>query len=187
VRNAAAQGVCARRLLSSFAAAILSPPVARYILDHRDRLAPASLPLTDAAKSGVQGYFSEADLDRVRVVIADPLPIADPPLASFARRVGLDFPSVALTEAITFDHIIACRKAVTPSLLVHELVHVVQYRLLGVATFAHRYVHGFLSSGSYHDIPLERCAFELEQRFIAGGPVFNVEAEVTNWIDAQGF
>jgi hypothetical protein len=177
----------ARRLLTSFATAILSPPVTRYILNQRDRLTPGCCALTDLAKSEVRVYFNEADLNRVRVVVADPLPIADPPLAGFVRRVGFDFPSVALTAAITFDHIIACREPMQPSLLFHETVHVVQYRLLGVATFAHRYLHGFLNSGSYHDIPLERCAFELEQRLATDRNVFNVDAEVANWINAQRF
>jgi hypothetical protein len=175
------------RLLSSLATAILSPPVDRYITYQRDRLAPSCSVLTDAARSGVRAYFSEADLDRVRVIIANPLPIADPPLAGLVRRVGFDFPSVALTAAITFDYVVACREPMQPSLLFHELVHVIQYRLLGVSTFAHHYVHGFLSTGNYHDIPLERCAFELEQRFATENAVFNVEAEVSNWFEERRF
>jgi hypothetical protein len=81
-------------LLSRFATAILSPPVSRYILHQRNRLGPGCSALTDTAKVTVRGYFGETDLDRVRVVVADPLPIADPPLAGFVRRVGFDFPSV---------------------------------------------------------------------------------------------
>ena len=106
-----------RRLLSGYVAAILSPAVTRYILHQRGRLAPSSVALTDSAKSVARRYFGEADLSRVRVVVTDPIPISDPPLAAFVRRVGFDFPSVALSEAITFDYIIACREPMTPSLL----------------------------------------------------------------------
>jgi hypothetical protein len=75
----------------------------------------------------------------------------------------------------------------TASLLFHELVHVVQYRLLGVSAFANLYVRGFLRGGSDHDIPLECCAFELEHRFVTGNTAFSVEAEVGAWIDGQRF
>ncbi len=68
-----------------------------------------------------------------------------------------------------------------PSLLFCKLVHVIQYRLLGVSGFAKHYIHGLLSSGSYHDIPRESCAFEWEGRLVAGA-MFDVETEVAAWL-----
>ncbi len=146
-----------------------------------------SQPLSASAQEGVQGYFSDIDLDRVRIVVADPLSIGEPPFAGLVRRLGFVFPSVKLTAAITFDYLIACREPMNHSLLFHELVHVVQYRLLGVDAFAKHYVNGFLVGGSYHEIPLECCAFELEGRFMAGKDVFDVEAEVAAWMEANRF
>jgi hypothetical protein len=99
------------------------------------------------------------------------------------RRLGLDFPSTALIAAITFDHVIAAREALVPQLLFHELVHVVQYRLLGVNRFARLYVRGFLSRGAYSDIPLERCASALEQRFAWERSPFSVQDEVAAWVE----
>jgi len=176
-----------RRLLSNSATAVLSPLVRRYIIRQRDRLEPRSAVLTKSARSALQGFFSAAVLDRVRIVVSDPLPISKPPFSAVIRRLGFDFPSVDLTAAITFDHVIACREPMTPSLLFHELVHVVQYRLLGVAVFTNRYIQGFLSGGSYHNIPLERCAFELEARFVTGEGVFDVETEVAALIREKRF
>ena len=143
-----------RRSVSNPATAILAVPVTRYIIRHRNRLASRSIGLSETEKSQLRGYFPAATLDRVRIAVFDPLPVAELPFAGIVRRIGFDFPCVALTAAITFDHVIACREPMTPSLLFHELVHVVQYRLLGVRIFSGHYIHGFLNSGSYHRIPL---------------------------------
>jgi len=177
----------AMSILSHAAAAIISPLVSRYISNQQRILQPLAVPLSVSARSAVAGYFNPVDLDRVRIVVADPLPINEPPFAGIIRRLGFDFPSVALTAAITFDNVIACREPMSSSLLFHELVHVVEYRLLGVDAFARLYVHGFLAGGSYHDIPLECCAFELEGRFVTSGAVFSVEKEVAAWIEAERF
>ena len=127
------------------------------------------------------------DLHRARVVHSDPLPIPDPPFYPQLRRLGLDFPSPAMTAAITLDYVIASRAPMSLSLLFHELVHLVQFRLLGVRTFSRLYVRGFLAGGSYHGIPLERCAFELGHRFETDGQPFDVELEVGNWIKRKLF
>ena len=51
-------------------------------------------------------------------------------------------------------------------LLFHELVHVIQYRLLGVETFIDLYVRGWAENGmDYYAIPLERDAYELQNRY----------------------
>lgn len=173
-------------LLSTLASSILRFPVASYITRQRDRLVPIAIPLSPALTRRMTAYFASADLDRVRIVQRDPLPISAPPFSRTVRKLGLDYPSLATTAGITFDHIVAVRAEVTPSLLLHELVHVVQYRLLGVSAFAHLYTRGFLSQGAYESIPLEVCAYELEHRFGASLSPFDVEAEVSRWI-SQGW
>jgi hypothetical protein len=45
-------------------------------------------------------------------------------------------------------------EAFTGMLLFHELVHVVQYEKLGSERFTSRHVTGFLSGGSYDEVPL---------------------------------
>jgi hypothetical protein len=170
-------------LISHATTAVLSWPVAWYILNQRNRLEPHGAPLPEEIIARLRPYFEDLDLEHARIVIADPLPIPNPPFAETVRRLGFDFPSVALTAAITFDHVIAARERMSPALLFHELVHVVQYRLLGVSAFARQYVQGFLSGGSYHGIPLEGCAFTLERRFVAESRPFRVEAEVLAWMN----
>lgn len=69
------------------------------------------------------------------------------------------------------------------SLPFHELVHVVQYRLLrGISPFAVQYVHGFLAIGSYDEIPLEQCVYQLEAQFVTGGAPFSVEEKVARYL-----
>jgi hypothetical protein len=61
-----------------------------------------------------------------------------------------------------------CRVAQCPhgdfsnGLLFHELVHVEQYRQLGIPRFSELCVRGFLNGGSYEAIPLEVSAYTLE-------------------------
>lgn len=63
-----------------YAATVIGPLVAAYIKIQRDRLTQLATPLPEATKLRLRQYFTDFDLDRVRVVQADPLPIPDPPL-----------------------------------------------------------------------------------------------------------
>lgn len=64
------------------------------------------------------------------------------------------------------------------SLLFHELVHVVQFEVLGLAGFAGRYLAEWAAGGGRVDaIPMERDAYELQARFDAG-EVFSVREQV---------
>jgi hypothetical protein len=88
---------------------------------------------------------------------------------------------------ITFDDVIAFQCYPDLKLAFHELVHLVQYGRLGLTRFARSYTAGFLTPHSYEDIPLERCAFELEARFARDQLPFEVGAEIDRWIKAGLF
>lgn len=133
--------------------------------------------LSGEVKNTFSTYFASEDLERVRLVVADPLPIAEPPLTNLVRRLGFRFPKVAQVAGITFDDVIACRYEFDDALLFHELVHAVEYRLLGVREFARLYAAGFLATRSYEGIPLERAACDLAASFSCGLK-FSVEAEL---------
>lgn len=157
---------------------ILSLPVALYIRRQHDRLTGQSHAISDAARLRMAPYFSADLLSGVRIVERDPLPIPNPPFANSIRRLGFDYPNLALTAAITFGNLIATRAPMSPSLLFHELVHVVQYQRLGISVFARQYVHGLLTYRSYEQIPLEAAAFQLQARFEWERVPFDVEAEL---------
>ena len=175
------------RTMSNPAATLLAWPVAWYIRHQRDRLSHRGIALSAESRAQFSLYFAATDLDRVRILETDRLPLPALPFRQAARRIGLDFLDPAQIAAITFDYVIASQQPLRPRLLFHELVHVVQFRLLGVADFARLYTRGFLSAGSYLGIPLERCARDLEGRFDTDPSPFHVESEVAAWIEADRY
>ena len=89
---------------------------------------------------------------------------------------------------ITFQDVIVHVEPLTKPLLFHELVHAVQYKHLGVNGFAKCYVRGFLAGGSYEEIPLEKQAYALEDRFVRKPTTgFSVEQDVEELIRKDQF
>jgi hypothetical protein len=85
--------------------------------------------------------------------------------------------------AITFGNIVVSHKPFTHGLLFHELVHVEQYRQLGIPQFSDLYVRGFLTGGGYDGIPLERNAYALGARFEANPQLrFSVSDDVAECV-----
>ena len=91
---------------------------------------------------------------------------------SHATRLGESIPlDFRVWAAITFDDVIVVNDAQVPgppphSVVFHELVHVVQFGMLGVEEFARRYIRRLAQSRfQYMAIPLETIAFDLQDRF----------------------
>src|SRR5215471_4805768 len=135
----------------------------RYITHHRSRLYPRGQPIPAATAARLAGFFSPDILRETRVVEAVvPAPFFYP----MVRLLGWGkFPEMSAIGAITFLDLIAYTEPPDLRTLFHELVHVVQYRVLGLRGFARRYVHGFVSGASYERIPLELEAYGLDARF----------------------
>ena len=90
--------------------------------------------------------------------------------------------------AITLSDKIVSHVDFTDGLVFHELVHVEQYRQLGIPRFAELYVRGFLNGGSYEATPLEVNAYALGERY-ENDPTqhFSVAEEVAEWISEGRF
>ncbi len=69
------------------------------------------------------------------------------------------------------------------SLHFHELVHVVQWQHLGPERFIMAYALGHLLSGGYRTNPLEVMAYDLQARFDANTPAFDVASIVRPELD----
>lgn len=159
--------------------------VVEYIHAQRERYYPTSKPLSFGPTWA--GYFCQADLDRLRVLEPGQERVGNPPFYPELESLGFrGLPDFSTMAAITFDDVVVFHEALTPQLIFHELVHVTQYRLLGIADFARLYIIGYLHGG-YEGTPLEKCAYELDGRFIMGGPAFDVEREVKAWVDGKRF
>src|ERR1700751_2583701 len=100
------------------------------------------------------------------------------------RNLGFkNLPDQSTMAAITFCDAVVSHKPFSDGLLFHELVHVEQYRQLGISRFSELYVRGFLNGSSYEAIPLEVNAYSLEGRFRRDARRgFSVQAEVAQWL-----
>jgi len=166
----------------------LTGAVEGFIVASRKKYGANAVPLTPAQKRAMQPFFSRELLDQVKVVALNGSRVEDPPFYAMAKMMGIrNLLSFSEVAAVTFVDVVVSHEPFSDTLLFHELVHVVQYAQMGSKEFASRYVRGFLKSGSYDGIPLEKNAYELEQRFISKDASFSVADEVREWVEAGRF
>ena len=131
----------------------------------------AALPAEQVMPCREVAWFPPDAVRRTRVAIVDHVP--RPPIHTW----NLENPDPSAffhPDGLTLDHLIfihrglACREP----LLFHELVHVMQWRLLGRHGFLLLYGLLLLRFG-YDRHPLEAMAFDLQQRFEASKQPFD--------------
>ncbi len=175
--------------LSPEQVAQVSGLVTQYITAQREKFLPQGLPLAEAQKAAMNGFFTPHLLDTTRIVVLTGVQVENPPF--YPMLVGMGFsnlPNFSLMAAITFSDVVVSHGAFTNRPLFHELVHVEQYRQLGIPRFAELYVRGFLTGGSYDAIPLEVNAYNLDGRFQEQpNRRFSVEDEVGAWVRDNRF
>jgi hypothetical protein len=120
----------------------------------------------EAGPARLAGYFSTALLDSARVVTVESLPF--PPVSAYGlpEFQGMATPDMA---GITFGDMYFVRAGHAPAdgVHFHELVHVVQWKTLGVPEFLSTYAVG-LAQHTYETSPLESVAYWLEGQFDLG-------------------
>jgi len=165
----------------------LSHMVEEYISSSRKKYAPQAVPLTDAQRTAMQPFFSSAVLDSARLCVLRGTRVSNPSMYAMAKMMGIrNLPDFAAMTAITFVDVIVSHQEFTDALLFHELVHVVQYAQMDMKEFAARFVNGFIQGGSYEEVPLEKMAHALEDRFSENATqVFSVDDEVRQWREAN--
>ena len=156
-----------------------------WVKAQRDYHRPGARTLTASEKTAFRPFFAEPIFDIAQVkripVIENPGFYAD--LEAMGIPPPLDFRTM---EGITFvDTILVSDREHPPDqplapLLFHELVHVVQYAILGLPAFIGRYVRGWAETGQdYFSIPLEKDAYAVQNRYVAQpNASFSVEEEV---------
>jgi hypothetical protein len=160
--------------------------VSSYIADQRSQFYKKAKPIAPEIVNNLQPFFPNDILSTVRVARGR---ASEPPFYSTLRLLGIrNAPPFSDMAGITFEDVVVHVEPLTTALLFHELVHAVQYKHLGLHGFAERYVRGFLTGGSYEEIPLERQAYSLEDRFVRDPSiVFCVEDDVRDWIGRNRF
>jgi hypothetical protein len=123
-------------------------------------------------------YFTEKTLASTKVVLVDPLPM--PPLSSmglgrFADFVRGDFEGITYMDTVFLKP----TQSDNENLYFHELVHVIQWRLLGPDRFLFSYANGLECFGYRHS-PLEAMAYDAEEMFASSTAIFNLEKMVAD-------
>lgn len=114
----------------------------------------------------MSGFFPTDLLASTRLLALRKERAADPDFYPMLRKLGFNnLPDQSTMAAITFCDVVVSHGPFSNPTLFHELVHVEQYRQVGIPRFSELYVRGFLSGGSYEAIPLEINAYDLEGQY----------------------
>ena len=117
-------------------------------------------------KSEFSGFYTEQLLDDSYFVVVKEIPKPDFPEL---REAGLgDFMNMNV-NGITYKNIyyVNPRCAGELRLHFHELVHVIQWKLLGAHGFISRYISEIQNHG-YNNAPLEEMAYVLDKHYSRG-------------------
>ena len=148
---------------------------------HRDE----AVPLESFGFKRLPGFFSRRLLEHTKVVVTDKCPV--PPLSALGLSQFARFETSGF-RGITFldTYFVLRSEAADESLHFHELVHVVQWNVLGLQRFLQMYAEGVEKFAEYKDNPLERIAYAHQDRFTAGGPPYDVEGAVRAELISDG-
>jgi hypothetical protein len=152
------------------------PPVLEWIRTTLTANADAAQSVASRGFSRLPLYFSENTLASTKVVLVDPLPM--PPLSSMGLARFADFERGDF-DGITYLDTIFLKptQSDNENMHFHELVHVIQWRLLGPDRFLLSYANGLECFG-YRESPLEAMAYDAETAFASSTATFNVERMV---------
>jgi hypothetical protein len=127
-------------------------------------------------------YFSAGLLASTNVVVVDHVP--KPPLSSMGLSRFADFEH-GNADGITYLNTFFVNRssAAVERLYFHELIHVVQWRLLGSEIFLAAYAAGLEAFG-YRDSPLEKMAYDAEDSFVRSVLPFDAERLVAERLGA---
>lgn len=152
------------------------PTMLDWIQQTLDAHAGEKRPVASLSFTRLPRYFSERLLNAASVVLTDALPV--PPLSALGLWEFADFENQPINGITYQDTYFLQRGAATDeSLHFHELVHVVQWQVLGPEDFLLIYAAGLAGHG-YRRCPLEAMAFDHQRNFDADDAPYPVEAEV---------
>jgi hypothetical protein len=93
--------------------------------------------LSAQQKAVMGGFFSPQPLDATRLLVLPGERVANPDFYPMLGNLGFDhLPDPSTMAAITFSDVVVSHEAFSDGLLFHELVHVEQYRQLGIPRFS---------------------------------------------------
>jgi hypothetical protein len=118
-------------------------------------------------------YFDPGLLETAKFIAIDRLPM--PPLSEmglsrFAVFEQGDFNGITYLDRYFIKQTVVTEEAIH----FHELIHVIQWRLLGPESFLAAYASG-LDEFGYENSPFEKTAYDAEAAFKRSSPIFDAE------------
>jgi hypothetical protein len=150
------------------------PLIARWIQNTLAQHATAARPVASLGFKRLPLCYDASTLTTAKVISGPKVPV--PPLSSMGLSRFGDFEKFDMA-GITYlnTYFVRTDQAHDESLHFHELVHVIQWRLLGPEKFLALYTDGLERFG-YRNSPLEAMAYDFQDRFERYAQPFNVEA-----------
>ena len=159
------------------------PPLMQWISATLKSHESQAQPVAAFGFAHLRHYYRPELLASARVVVVDQLPV--PPLAAMGLSQYAEMERIHRGGITYLDTYFVTRgESVIESLHFHELIHVVQWRILGPEEFLARYADG-LDRFGYRNSPLEVVAYNAQARFDAG-EVFDAEKLVTESLGGAG-
>jgi len=118
-------------------------------------------------------YFDHVLLETAKFISIDrvpTLPLSAMGLGRFAAFEQGDFQGITYLDRYFIKRTVVIEEA----LHFHELIHVIQWRLLGPEVFLTAYANG-LDEFGYENSPLEKMAYEAEAMFKRSSAIFDAE------------
>jgi hypothetical protein len=154
----------------------LLPTISKWIQATLDLHAGNAKPVVSFGFPRLPRYFSEQLMSTTNVVVTDRLPV--PPLSKWGLSEFTSFVTQPMSGITYLDtYFLLTSAAADESAHFHELVHVIQWQMIGPREFLLQYAAGLARHG-YLGSPLEKMAYAHQRRFDADSPSYSVEAEV---------
>ena len=160
------------------------PVIADWIKETLTAHSGSMRPVITAGFRRLPLYFSRDLLASAKFVIVDRVPV--PPLLSMGLSQFANFEAGDYDGITYLDTFFVRQSRITDErLYFHELIHIIQWRLLGTENFLRMYAMGLEDFG-YRESPLEVMAYEAEDIFVNQSTAFNAEDYVKNCLNKMG-
>jgi hypothetical protein len=157
------------------------PLIKNWITSTLEKYSSESKPLSEFKFNRLPLYYSETVLSSAKVVPVNRVPI--PPLTALGLTQFKNFEDgnyVGITFKDTY--FLVRNQIFNESLHFHELVHMIQWKYLGIDKFLIIYGIGLLQNG-YSSSPLELIAYKHQKLFEQKIKPYDVEKNIKDEID----
>ena len=152
------------------------PSVFGWVQQTPGQYAPAARPVNSLGFRRLPDFYDADTLAKAKAVVVEKVPV--PPLSTMGLGRFADFERMSMAGITFLDtYFVRADQARDESLHFHELVHVIQWPILGPEAFLAAYADGLERFG-YRGNPLEVMACDLQARFDAHERPFDVAAEI---------